>query len=137
MSTSRRPVGWLNLVERRFAELTERRVRRGSHTDRSMLGEGDAQLLGSAQQRSQALVWTADADLFLGKVARLSKRISDSGHQRHRSLNYLFTIDAHIPKLDVQTGHVESRVGGLDLGNFGQCATAAMGDTALPATRIL
>lgn len=25
-------------------------------------------------------VWTADADLILGKVARLSKRISDSEH---------------------------------------------------------
>jgi hypothetical protein len=25
-------------------------------------------------------VWTADADLILGKVERLSKRISDSGH---------------------------------------------------------
>jgi hypothetical protein len=25
-------------------------------------------------------VWTADADLILGKVARLSKRIYNSGH---------------------------------------------------------
>jgi hypothetical protein len=25
-------------------------------------------------------VWTADADLILGKIQRLSKRISDSGH---------------------------------------------------------
>jgi hypothetical protein len=25
-------------------------------------------------------VWTTDADLILGKVARLSKRISNSGH---------------------------------------------------------
>jgi len=25
-------------------------------------------------------VWTADADLILGKVRRLSERISDSGH---------------------------------------------------------
>ena len=33
-----------------------------------------------AQTGDGRIVWTADADLILGKVARLSKRISDSGH---------------------------------------------------------
>ncbi len=54
-----------NLVERLFAEVTQRCVRRGSHT---------------ANRDPKPFVWTADADLILGKVERLSKRISNSGH---------------------------------------------------------
>jgi hypothetical protein len=67
----------LNLVERLFAEVTERCVRRGSH--RSL----EKAMLDYLDQRNKApkpFVWTADADGILGKVARLSKRISDSGH---------------------------------------------------------
>lgn len=37
-------------------------------------------LFGSAQPESQPFVWTADADLILGKVDRLGKRNSLSGH---------------------------------------------------------
>ena len=40
---------WLNLVERLCAEVTERCVRRGSHTARSVFREGHARLLGPAQ----------------------------------------------------------------------------------------
>jgi transposase len=45
---------WLNLVERLFAEVTERCVRRESHND-SLFGEDAARLFGSAQQRSEAV----------------------------------------------------------------------------------
>jgi len=40
-------------------------------------------MLDYLDQRNKDLkpfVWKADADLILGKVERLSKRISDSGH---------------------------------------------------------
>ncbi len=71
---------WLNLVERLFAEVTQRCVRRGSHTSVPQLEKA---LLAWLQQRNGApkpFVWTADADLILGKVERLCKRISNSGH---------------------------------------------------------
>ena len=71
---------WLNLVERLFAEVTERCVRRGSHTAVRSLEKAMLDYLDHRNKDPKPFVWTADADLILGKVARLSKRISDSGH---------------------------------------------------------
>jgi transposase len=71
---------WLNLVERLFAEVTERCVRRGSHTAVRMLEKAMLDYLDQRNKDPKPFVWTADADLILGKVERLSKRISDSGH---------------------------------------------------------
>jgi hypothetical protein len=71
---------WLNLVERLFAEVTDRCVRRGSHTAVRALEKAMLQYLDQRNQDPKPFVWTVDADLILGKVERLSKRISDSGH---------------------------------------------------------
>lgn len=71
---------WLNLVERLFAEVTERCVRRGSHTAVRSLEKAMLDYLDQRNKDPKPFVWKADADLILGKVARLSKRISDSGH---------------------------------------------------------
>lgn len=71
---------WLNLVERLFAEVTERCVRRGSHTAVRTLEKAMLDYLDERNKDPKPFVWTADADLILGKVERLSKRISDSGH---------------------------------------------------------
>jgi transposase len=71
---------WLNLVERLFAEVTERCVRRGSHTAVRSLEKAMLDYLDKRNKDPKPFVWKADADLILGKVARLSKRISDSGH---------------------------------------------------------
>ena len=70
---------WLNLVERLFAEVTERCVRRGSHTAIRAL---ETAMLDYLDQRNRAkpFIWTASADLILGKVERFCKRISNSGH---------------------------------------------------------
>jgi len=71
---------WLNLVERLFAEVTERCVRRGSHTTVRSLEKAMLSYLEKRNKNPKPFVWTADADLILGKVERLSKRISRSGH---------------------------------------------------------
>ena len=71
---------WLNLVERLFAEVTERCVRRGSHTAVRALEKAMLDYLDQRNKDPKPFVSHADADLILGKVARLSKRISDSGH---------------------------------------------------------
>ena len=73
---------WLNLVERLFAEVTERCVRRGSHTAVRALEKAMLDYLDQRNKNPKPFVWTANADLILGKIERLSKRISDSGHQR-------------------------------------------------------
>jgi len=71
---------WLNLVERLFAEVTERCVRRGSHTSVRSLEKAMLAYLEQRNKNPKPFVWTADADLILGKVQRLCKRISRSGH---------------------------------------------------------
>jgi transposase len=71
---------WLNLVERLFAEVTERCVRRGSHTAVGQLEKAMLAYLDKRNQNPKPFVWTADADLILGKVERLCQRISHSGH---------------------------------------------------------
>ena len=71
---------WLNLVERLFGEVTERCVRRGSHTAVRSLEKAMLDYLDQRNQNPKPFVWTADADLILGKIERLSKRISRSGH---------------------------------------------------------
>jgi transposase len=71
---------WLNLVERLFAEVTERCVRRGSHTAVRELEKAMLTYLDQRNQNPKPFVWKADADLILGKVERLCQRISNSGH---------------------------------------------------------
>ena len=69
---------WLNLVERLFAAITERCVRRGSHTAVHTLEKAMLEYLDNRNQHPKPFIWTASADLILGKVQRLSKRFSNS-----------------------------------------------------------
>jgi hypothetical protein len=71
---------WLNLVERLFGEVTERCVRRGSHTAVRALEKAMLDYLDKRNRKPKPFVRTADADLILGKVKRLCKSISNSGH---------------------------------------------------------
>ena len=59
---------WLNLVERLFAEVTERCVRRGSHTAVRTLEKAMLDYLEQRNKDPKPFVWTADADLILGKA---------------------------------------------------------------------
>jgi DDE superfamily endonuclease len=59
---------WLILVERLFAEVTERCVRRGSHTAVRVLEKAMLDYLDQHNRNPKPFVWTADADLILGKV---------------------------------------------------------------------
>jgi transposase len=71
---------WLNLVERLFAEVTVRCVRRGSHTAVRLLEKAMLDYLDQRNENPKPFVWTADADMILGKVERLCKRIYRSAH---------------------------------------------------------
>jgi len=64
-------------VERLFAEVTERCVRCGSHTAVQSLEKAILDYLDERNKDRTPFVWTADADLILGKVRRLSEHISD------------------------------------------------------------
>ena len=71
---------WLNQVERWFAELTDKRIRRGSFNSVQSLEQAIRDYLQLNNQDPKPFVWTADADLILGKLQRLCERIADSGH---------------------------------------------------------
>jgi len=71
---------WLNPVERLFAELTERCVRRGSYRAVRELEKALLDYLDRRNQHPKPFVWVASAELILGEVTRLSKRISNSCH---------------------------------------------------------
>ena len=71
---------WLNLVERWFANLTEKQIRRGVHRSTRDLKQAIRRYIDHSNQHAKPFVWTKTADEILASVARFCKRISDSGH---------------------------------------------------------
>ncbi len=71
---------WINLVERWFATLTTKQLRRGVHRSTRDLEAAIRRYLALHNQDPKPFVWTKTADEILATVARLCKRISDSGH---------------------------------------------------------
>ena len=69
---------WVNQVERWFAEITEKRIRRGSFTSVPSLEQAIQAYLAYNNEHPKPFVWTADADLILGKIQRLCERIYNS-----------------------------------------------------------
>jgi transposase len=61
---------WLNLVERWFALLTERQIKRAAHTSVRQLQEAIEKFLSVSNAAPQPFVWTKTADDILDKVAR-------------------------------------------------------------------
>jgi transposase len=71
---------WLNLVERWFAELTERWLRRGSHRSTKELVASIRTWIGCWNDDPKPFVWHKSAEEILESVALYCNRISDSGH---------------------------------------------------------
>jgi transposase len=71
---------WLNQVERWFALLTARQIKRGSHRSTRELEQAIRDYLVVHNQHPKPFVWTKSADAILASIARFCTRISDSGH---------------------------------------------------------
>ncbi len=71
---------WLNLVERWFAALTEKQIRRGVFRSTRQLEETIRRYLAVSNAQPKPFIWTKTADEILATVARFCHRISDSGH---------------------------------------------------------
>jgi transposase len=69
---------WVNQVERWFAEITDKRIRRGSFKSVPSLEKAIREYLDYNNEKPKPFSWTADADLILGKIQRLCERISNS-----------------------------------------------------------
>ena len=71
---------WINQVERWFAALTEKQIRRGVHRSVNELKNAIRQYLSITNTNPKPFVWTKTADQILETIARFCKRTSNSGH---------------------------------------------------------
>lgn len=71
---------WLNQVERVFADLTQKQLRRGVFTSVASLEKTALDYLDARNEDAKPFVWTADANTILGHVAKNRAAISKSGH---------------------------------------------------------
>ena len=71
---------WINLVERWFATLTEKQIRRGAHCSTRELEAAITAYIRMNNAEPTPFVWTKTADQILASVARFCHRISNSGH---------------------------------------------------------
>jgi transposase len=71
---------WLNLVERWFAELTSKWLKRGTHRSVAELTSSIQAWIDTWNQHPRPFVWTKTADQILDTITHYCQRINDSGH---------------------------------------------------------
>ena len=71
---------WLNQVERFFATITTRRIRRGTFESVRALETAIEGYLTHHNEHCKPFVWTATADVILNKVKRFCERTSETSH---------------------------------------------------------
>jgi transposase len=71
---------WLNQIERWFALLSEKQIKRGTHRSTLELEQAIRKYLSIYNTKPTPFMWTKTADEILASLARFCKRISDSGH---------------------------------------------------------
>ena len=71
---------WLNQVERFFALITDKAIRRGSFTSVKDLTQKIDYFVTQYNKHCKPFTWTASADGILGKIDRLTSRITGTGH---------------------------------------------------------
>lgn len=71
---------WLNQVERFFALITDKAIRRGSFTSVKQLVQRIEHFVAAYNTDCQPFKWTATADSILEKLHRLCSRISGTAH---------------------------------------------------------
>jgi transposase len=71
---------WLNLVERWFALLSQRQIKRGSHRSTVQLEKAIRSFLAIHNEDPKPFVWHKTADEIIESVRRFCTRINDSVH---------------------------------------------------------
>jgi transposase len=71
---------WLNMVERWFAALTEKQIRRGVHRSTRELEVAIERFVEATNEDPRPFVWTKTADQILETIARFCERTSNSEH---------------------------------------------------------
>ena len=68
---------WLNLVERWFADLTTKQVRRGVHRSVAQLEAAIRTYIDAHNAEPKPFIWTKTADQILASIARFARRTVD------------------------------------------------------------
>ncbi len=78
---------WLSLVERWFAELTNKQLRRGAHHSVSQLKAAIQAFIDAHQANPKPFVWTKTADQILASITRFAQRTAEvqAAQQTHKS----------------------------------------------------
>jgi len=71
---------WINQVERFFADLTNKQIRRGAHRSTLELERAIRDYIDVKNRHPKPFVWTKTADEILASIERFCQRISGSGH---------------------------------------------------------
>jgi transposase len=71
---------WLNLVERWFAELTSRKLKRGTHHSVRHLNKDIRDWVTHRNANPRPYIWTKTADQILTTIATYCERNNDPGH---------------------------------------------------------
>jgi transposase len=71
---------WLNLVERWFAELTTKKLRRGAHRSTRQLNTDIRNWIETWNENPRPYIWTKTAEEILESIARYCTRINESRH---------------------------------------------------------
>lgn len=71
---------WLNQIERFFAAITEKRIRRGVFRSVPALEQAITEYLKEHNADPKPFTWVADADAILDRIKRVCERTFDSGH---------------------------------------------------------
>ena len=71
---------WMNMVERWFAELTTKWLRRGTHRSTKELEASITDWIDTWNENPRPFVWHKSADEILDTLAAYCARISESGH---------------------------------------------------------
>ncbi len=71
---------WLNQVERWFATLTQKQIRRGTHRSTRELEQAIRSYLDTYNADPKPFIWTKSADDILASIERFCLRTSDSRH---------------------------------------------------------
>jgi len=76
---------WLSLVERWFAELTMKQIRRGTFRSVPQLKAAIQEFIAAHQANPKPFVWTKGADAILASIARFAQRTVDAHAAPHLS----------------------------------------------------
>jgi transposase len=71
---------WINLVERWFATLTAKQLRRGTHRSTLQLEAAIQNYIEISNEDPKPFVWTKTADQILESIKRFCQRTSETGH---------------------------------------------------------